>query len=269
MPTGIGVGITGKVFGSQTGSSTPSYSCPTVASLEFDGLTEYGERNALSDGSPQLGVGGTGSFTMCFWIKTPTLSNQYIAKGVQTPAPSAPDANQWSLRWLGSGRISLRSTGSANPSGNLDALSDVVSAGAWHLVALVYDNTAKTVLWNVDGIQSGSTTSTTNRDIVLNSLSLLYLGRDASGSYFNGNMCHFAVFNQALTASELIELRDNSAGKCYNNDFSFSSSLSYYLPMFNPSGVYTDPLTETVGGKDIPLLNMSATNVSSDYPSTL
>jgi len=268
MPTGIGSGIAGQVFAEPHGSG--SFACPTGYSLEFDGLTEYGQRSVPGAGSPQLGAGGTGSFTMCVWVKAPVLGNYYIANAQQFPIPTAPNVSGWAFRWLSSGAFSLRSTGSGVVGGNLDCLSLSGYAGnTWHLAALVYDNAANTVVWNINGVQSGTPVSTVTRDIILDSTTFFDLGRTTTGSYFNGNMCHYAVFNQALTASELIELRDNSAGKCYASDFSFSSTLTYYLPMFNPSGVYTDPLTETVGGKDIPLFNMSATNVSIDYPPTL
>jgi len=268
MPTGIGSGIAGQVFAEPPGSG--AFACPTGYSLEFDGLTEYGQRNVPGNGSPQLGIVGTGSFTMCFWVKAPVLGNYYLASAQAFPNPVAPNVNAWAVRWLNNGAFSLRSTGSAVPGGNLAALSaSGFSANTWHLVALVYDNAANTVLWNVNGVQSGLIASTVSRDIILGSTTFFDLGRTFTGGYFNGNMCHFAVFNQALTPSELVELRDNSAGKCYASDFSFSSTLTYYLPMFNPSGVYTDPLTETVGGKDITLFNMSATNVSTDYPPSL
>ena len=268
MPTGIGSGIAGQVFAEPHGSG--SFACPTGYSLEFDGLTEYGFRSVLNNGSPVLGLSGTGSFTVSFWIKTPVLGNYFFAQAQQSPTPTAPNVNGFALRWLTTGAFSLRSTGSAVPGGNLDCLSLSGHAGnTWHLAALVYDSTANTVQWIVNGVASGIPVNTSSRDIILNSCTNFYIGRGVAGSYFNGNLCHFAVFNQALTTSELIELKDNSAGKCYASDFSFSSSLSYYLPMFNPSGVYTDPLTETVGGKDIPLFNMSATNVSTDYPPSL
>ncbi len=266
MPTGIGSGIAGQVFAEPPGSG--SFACPTGYSLEFDGLTEYGQRNVPGNGSPQFGIVGTGSFTMCFWVKAPVLGNYYLASAQQFPVPVAPNVNGWALRWLNSGSFSFRSNGSGVPGGNLDALSAPVTANTWHLAALVYNNAGNTVLWNINGVP-GTAVSTISRDIILSSTTFFDFGRTSTGGYFNGNMCHFAVFNQALTPSELVELRDNSAGKCYASDFSFSSTLTYYLPMFNPSGVYTDPLTETVGGKDIPLFNMSATNVSTDYPPSL
>jgi hypothetical protein len=106
-------------------------------------------------------------------------------------------------------------------------------------------------------------------NITFDATGSMYLNRTTAGQYFEGNLCHLAVWDDDLNATQLAELYNNSAGKCYATDFTFSGNLTNYWPCFNPSGVYTDPLTDTVGGLNLPLFNMSSSNVSTDYPPTL
>ena len=95
----------------------------------------------------------------------------------------------------------------------------------------------------------------------------LYLGSNSSGAQrYEGNITEIAFWDKSLSASECLELYNNVDGKCYVADFTFSSNLKNYWNCFNPAGVFTNPLTDLEGLSPINLLNMDASNVSTDTP---
>tara|TARA_R100001369_G_scaffold91048_2_gene131185 strand:+ start:582 stop:1370 length:789 start_codon:yes stop_codon:yes gene_type:complete len=262
MSTGIGVGIS-SVFSLKAGRLAPVFTCTTDYSLEFDGITEFGD---VVGGGPILGTGGTGSFTISVWLKIPTLGNYYVLDSAGA-APTPPQGI-WSYRAQADGATIFRSGGGTGAPGNINIETPKMNANQWHLVSIVVDEDNSTGLGYLDGV-SGPAVNLGSRDVEFISNTLCSLGRSAFGGYFNGLMCHLAIWNKALTEPQILELYNNTASKCYASDFSFSGNLQNYYSMFNPSGAFASPLIDTVGGKNIKLLNMSATNVSTDHPPQL
>ncbi len=266
MGTGIGVGIAGEVYDLKPGTATPPPSCTTDYSLEFDGITEYGRRIT----SPVLGINGTDSFTLSVWVKTPVLGNFFILDTSTSALPTPPQGT-WGWRTLANGATSFRTAGGTGGAGNISIIGPNMSANTWHLISIVVDMQAQSGTGYLDGVP-GVAANLGGRDWISVVNNNFNLGRTGTGAYFKGFMCHLAIWNKALTASQLGELYNNNTGKCYASDFAFSGFLQNYYPMFNsPSspGSFTDPLPDTVSGLDIDLLNMSLTNVSTDHPPQL
>lgn len=266
MGTGIGVGIAGEVYDLKPGTATPPPSCTTEYSLEFDGLTEYGRKPI----SPILGVNGEESFTISVWVKTPALGDYWLLD-TSASTPPVPPEGIWGWRILPNGATSFRTAGGTGTAGNIDVIGPAMVANKWHLVSIVVDTVANAGIGYLD-VTPGVVANLGGRDWVSVKNDNFLLGRTGVGKYFRGFMCHLAIWNKALTASELGELYSNNTGKCYASDFAFSGFLQNYYPMFNsPSspGVYTTPLPDTVSGLDIDLINMSLTNVSTDHPPQL
>jgi len=258
MSTGIGAGIS-SVFDLKPGASAPVYACPTQYSLELDGLTEYG---LLLNGAPALG-GGFGNFTISFWMKTPDSTgggvNQRIFQKIQ-----GSSGISWSLYITPTGKIQWISSGGTN-SWNDGFPEVIIPNDTWIFIAYSVDRSDKASYSANAGTFYGKDISG-NTAFDLSGGTNFYLGRTGGGQYFEGNLCHMSIWDTNLDQTQLAELYNNTAGKCYASDFSFSSNLQNYWPCFNPGGTYTDPLTDTVGGANIPLINTTASNVSTDHP---
>ena len=253
MSTGIGAGISPVFELKPGGSPSPAPSCTTGYSLEFDGLTEYGEKASGRD----LGTGGTGNFTISFWIKTPDStgggSNQRILDVAST----------WTMYINGpSGYMQFNSSATGGWSDGFNPY--IIPNNTWTFIAYSVDR-AGFGKWSANG-SNLNTKDVSSFNANLSGGSIMSLGRNSGGQYLEGNLCHVAIWDTDLNLTELSELYNNTTGLCYDSDFSFSANLTNYWPCFNPSGTFTDPLTDTVGTADIPLFNMDATNVSTDHP---
>ena len=253
MSTGIGAGISPVFELKPGGSPSPAPSCTTGYSLEFDGLTEYGEKAS----GPDLGTGGTGNFTISFWIKTPDStgggSNQRILDVAST----------WTMYINGpSGYMQFNSSATGGWSDGFNPY--IIPNNTWTFIAYSVDR-AGFGKWSANG-SNLNTKDVSSFNANLSGGSIMSLGRNSGGQYLEGNLCHVAIWDTDLNLTELSELYNNTTGLCYDSDFSFSANLTNYWPCFNPSGTFTDPLTDTVGTADIPLFNMDATNVSTDHP---
>ncbi len=242
-----------NLFSSVVGAPSPAPSCTTGYSLEFDGLTEFGEKAS----GPDLGTGGTGNFTISFWIKTPDStgggSNQRILDVAST----------WTMYINGpSGYMQFNSSATGGWSDGFNPY--IIPNNTWTFIAYSVDR-AGFGKWSANG-SNLNTKDVSSFNANLSGGSIMSLGRNSGGQYLKGNLCHVAIWDTDLNLTELGELYNNTTGLCYDSDFSFSANLTNYWPCFNPSGTFTDPLTDTVGTADIPLFNMDATNVSTDHP---
>ena len=72
MPTGIGAGIAGLVFKNKVGSSTPPPSFENLYSVMFNGVDQSLK---LLNTAPLLGTGGTGDWSVSFWIKPASITS--------------------------------------------------------------------------------------------------------------------------------------------------------------------------------------------------
>ena len=258
MSTGIGAGISPVFELKPGGSPSPAPSCTTGYSLEFDGLTEYGEKAS----GPDLGTGGTGNFTISFWIKTPDSTGGGVNQRILTKVTGS-SASTWTIYINGSG--GFMQFNASGTSGWGDGFNSyIIPNDTWTLIAYSVDRSGL-ASWSANG-GNINTKDVSTFNINLSGGDTMYLGRNSGGQYLEGNLAHLAIWDTDLNLTELSELYNNTTGLCYDSDFSFSSNLTNYWPCFNPSGTFTDPLTDTVGTADIPLFNMDATNVSTDHP---
>lgn len=256
MGLGVGNGNANK-WTAVKGATGPAYSCKTTYSIEFDGLTENG--STVGKNVPLLGAGGTGNFCVSFWFKTPDITGGGTNQRIFTTGGSAYN---WSIYLRGSdGKIVIAGT----PWGS-DACNFVFSNSTWFHVA--YSATRNGFgRWVVNGAQSDVKNIAASAADAFTNVGTSYLASNASGAQdYEGNLTEIAFWNTTLNDSQLTELYTNTAGKCYASDFSFSSDLVHYYPCFNTSGAFTNPLPDTVGGEDYTLVNMDASNVSTDTP---
>ena len=235
--------------------SSPSFDCPTDYSIEFDGLTENGFTGALNQ-VPVLGLNGEENFTITFWVKAFDVTGGGVNQRILAVAGTG--AVIWNVMFRADGRLQFSGAWS-------DICNFAFVSGTWYHVAYSVDR-GGSASWIIDGSLSDSKNVSGETDIFKPD-GTLYLASNSSGNQlFGGNLTEIAIWYSDLSAAKLTELYDNTLGKCYDRDFSFSSDLKYYWPCFNTLGTFSNPIPDTVGGSDIKLNNMDATNVSSDSP---
>lgn len=257
MGLGVGNGNANK-WTSIKGPTGPAYSCKTSYSLEFDGLTENGNTFPLGNTVPVLGSSGTGNFCISFWFKTPDVTGGGVNQRIFNVTGSAYN---WTVYLSTAGKIILTGT----PWGS-DACNFVFSNDTWYHVAYSAAR-ASFGRWVVNGVQSDVKNISSGAGSAFTNTGILYLGSNAAGvQLFEGNLTEIAFWNTQMNDAEISELYSNTAGKCYGSDFSFSSDLAYYWSCFNPSGVFTNPMVDSVSSVGITLNNMDATNISTDTP---
>ena len=258
MSTGIGIGIS-SVFETRVGAPAPT-TCPTAYSLELDGATEYGH---LTSSTPLLGTAGTGNFSITFWLKTPDVTGGGTHQRVLTRINGN---TTWAVYLKNSGQLQF---GSATTNPGETAWQDgftgfTVSNNTWTFLSYCVDRSGFAT-WRAQGVNPNSKDVSAS-NVTFDTGGDMYLGRNYGGQWFEGNLCHMAIWNKKLLDAEQLELYNNTTELCYGSDFSFSANLQNYWPCFNPNGVYADPLADTAGSLSIPLFNTDATNVSTDHP---
>ena len=262
MGLGVGNGNANR-WTAVKGATGPTYSCKTTYSIEFDGLTEYGNSFPPVQSIPLLGTAGTGNFCISFWFKTPDVTGGGTNQKIWNTTASAYN---WAFGLGGSGGSAGKMVLSGVPWVS-DVCNFIFADNTWYHVA--YSATRSGFgRWVVNGAQSDVKNIASSSALAFTSTGGSQLACNGVGAQlFEGNLTEIAFWNKAMSDAELTELYTNTAGKCYASDFSFSGNLVNYYPCFNTAGTFTNPLPDTVGGgPNFNLANMDATNVSTDTP---
>ncbi|MBM3303622.1 MAG: LamG domain-containing protein, partial [Candidatus Aenigmarchaeota archaeon] len=157
--------------------------------------------------SPSLRL--SGSFTIEAWVYRDSLS----AKPIVTKCDGDNCGNYFlngyelymndNLKLWSEGGIS----GTPKAAGNTN-----VPIGGWHHVAVTYDSSSKVVVFYLDGKTNGTTTGVTINPTYGNYP--LFLGYD--GFYkFGGMLDEIAIYNRALTDSEIFQHYNGGSGADY------------------------------------------------------
>jgi len=257
MPTGIGSGIAGQVF---TEPHTPAGpACKTTYSCLFDGVAES---LIYAAGKPLLGAGGTGNFTITWWMKSPNPASGANQRILTAQAGSTV----WALYLSATGSLTWISTGTGFWN---DGSGYTLAADTWVHYAYSVDRSGNATFY--ENAANPNAKSIAANTITFDSAGTFYVGRQAGGQYFDGKMTEIAIWQQALSQVEIAQLYNNTAGECYNDvsAFSFAGSLQNWWRCWNPSGTYVNPMPDL--GTIAPTINltpdnMDATNVSTDTP---
>lgn len=264
MPTGIGIGSAGQVFGKPLSLSRE---CDAQYCVEFDGITE------MAYSAPPWSF-GTDDFTISIWFKTPDVTGggaQQDLFGTYAFDPATTSQFQ----------IGLDATGKVFFASNLTGWTHTFTAftpvnDTWTHIVYSIDRSGNAVWY-------GDVTTTSSLDISANTINLTNasaytgLAGGLSVNKFEGRLADIAQWNKALTATEVQEYYDNTIGSpkmCANTALSTASTLQGWWRMYNPSGTYEVKLkNEGVGeissgvAYDLSTINMNASNVITDYPS--
>jgi hypothetical protein len=255
MPTGIGVGIAGQVFENKVGSSTPPPSFENLYSVKFNGIDQS---LRLLNTAPLLGTGGTGDFSISFWIKPVSLTsgNQRLW------AFGAGGTLQTQMFITTTGNIQFGgpwSDGFSSPDNGL-------VAGQWaHIVYRV--NRASSTL-NVGYVTNGVNINNKNQSIstTFDDTGHTYFGRNVGSFGFRGHIDEFSIYNKYLSNAEVTEIY-NSGTPNDLSALSTSANLQHWWRMGDPLGQPSYPtIADTVGSLDVNMVNQSDTDITTDVP---
>ena len=197
--------------------------------IQFNGINDY-----ISVPTNQCLNPGTGSWTICMWIKAqdtvqaaPLISkrvnstgyNQYTI-GIGNTSPYTPSAG----RKIFAGYIGY--AGSSERSGYTQ--NDVVD-GNWHHIAFVADTTADSIFFYIDGQKWTTILSNKsgNWPNVGNDIPLTIAFNNYNSQFYQGQMDEVSVWNKALTANQInIVMNDTLSAAYYST--TDSGLVAYY-----------------------------------------
>lgn len=158
----------------------------------------------------------TGDLSISFWVKYSTGSFAYVASGDGIFAYLRFNSTQSKLSFV-----------YANV--NYDLTTDIKD-GNWHHVVVTFDQSASTVKGYTDG--SLSETHTNKNAGTTNNIQTIGAWKTGSTGYFNGSIDEFAVWNTALTSTQVSEIY-NATGTNTTKDLTTvsGSNLVYWNRM--------------------------------------
>jgi len=211
-----------------------------VYSTEFDGVDDYVDCGHISD------IQNASKVTISFWVKIDDTSFRILLGQNLVAGTDVFQLYYWGADtlyiWIKSGNVGTVSW--------VDT-SAIVNIGQWYNFTIVFDGTQS----NDDRCKlyiNGGSDVITNRGTMpttfVNSTESFLIGRGTNG-YFDGNMDEVAVFNSALSSSDVTAIYNSGVP----NDLSSYSSLVSWWRFEEGSG--TTAIDSGTGGNDGTLVN--------------
>lgn len=154
-------------------------------------------RAASFNGSAYIKVtpSSPSSFTVSMWIKSAGNGFTFLWEGAGTSAPSI-EGSDGNYQFYMSNQTNPLNTGS------------ISSGSSWYLITATYDASSKTKSLYVNDQSKGS-----NTNVNSNNLNPLYIGHRAGSVYFyKGLIDEVAIFNRALSGSEISRIYNSGQG---------------------------------------------------------
>ena len=187
-------------------------------SFDFDGANDYLTRTPIS------GLETTGSVSA--WVKLDSMSaNGFIFQIREEEGTN----NQIILLWNNASGVIRGNVKFAGTTNVVDSGSGLENDGNWHHVVLTWMSGSKTATQNYTRIYIDG--SETDNDAIGNTWNGTageqVIGRNGiqSNAYFNGHINDVAIFNDALTSSEVSAIYNSGAPK---DESSHSGLVAYY-----------------------------------------
>lgn len=198
-------------------------SCQVSWCVSFDGTNDY----ASSSNSSSLTL--SNAMTIGAWVKASSTSSAVIL------AKNDGTNFSWELA-LESGKL----IGRVNAAGNVAQSTSTVSTSTWTYVAMSFDGS--TINLYVNGVLDGTTSYVSSVNTTTVAVSI---GRRLSGTpgYYNGLLDDVRIYNQVLTADEIMTLYNSSAFTRY---FSITNVSRDGAGNIVSSGGTDDPSTRQV-----------------------
>lgn len=196
------------------GSGTPGPRPPAYLGLESDNLAGIfsggtGSQVSLSGSGGLYGsLSGKSGITISTWINPSTLptgSSEDVFFQLRNGVGST--GLQLSLK---SGVISMAGRSQNGDSFSSNSSTYTLSTGTWYQITGVWDFSIKTMTLYVNGISLGSYSASgwgsSAFNITTSTSNPILIGSSASSSYFHGALDEFAIYNSALSASQISAL---------------------------------------------------------------
>ena len=174
---------------------------------EFDGVNG----GITIAGMWDAGVGLKDDMTFMVWGKYNNLTGDMNLVTYAGPSESSDDNYLYQLELTTNKNLTYLHEYIA---GSNQAFTSTVAADVdsneWHHYAFVRDDSANTIKFYVDGIKLGSTGTFTN-DPGQGENSLFYLGRDATGEYWNGTLDDVYIYDKVFTEGQIQNYYQNQS----------------------------------------------------------
>ena len=149
---------------------------------------------------------------------------------------------------------------SAGHNGDYTAVQDTDSlpTGVWNFVAVTYDPDAETGTMTLyrNGVQVDQATGVAPQD----ESTTTYIGKFNNGNYWLGSIDEVSIWNEALTATEILELSNSSndlGASANHGDYTSSDDLQGYWKMNEGEG---GTLSDASGNGHVGTINMAVWN---------
>jgi hypothetical protein len=168
----------------------------TANAIDLDGSDD--EIDCGNDSSLNI----TSSFTIAGWIFSNT--NDVSFRGIITKWDDSPGKQYWFGHQNSKLVLNLSSNGSND---NISTGTDTFSTGGWVHVAVIFDDTANTVKFFLDGTLDSGGAITETATISSEAATKLFLGFNeaAANARFHGRMDEFAIWDTALADSDIAD----------------------------------------------------------------
>lgn len=193
-------------FSDNDGACPGGTQCPSPVPGQVNGAQTFdGDETQINvPATPAFNWAVDDSFTFEFWMTRPgTLPNTQneVAVGRQGPSENLPHI------WVGpagmDGNAATFCLYDTSGTGNCVSGTTVVTGGAWHHIVAVRDASLGQIRIYVDGVQEASVNQTYDAGFGANtSLNIGWLDL-TSGYYFLGSIDEVAVYNRALSTTEI------------------------------------------------------------------
>ena len=249
MSTGIGAGIS-PVFELKPGGGAPAgwsdkYSCQFIAAD-----SSYAQLVS----TPLLGTGGTGSWTLSFWIN-------FDAVGT--------GSNQRIIDWGHSGQrlqIYLSGTSFITTSGAIGGSSTYpLAAATWYNIIIRYEFGGGS--GNFGFVINGTNIKNLTRTgPTFTTVGTTWMGKNSSGGYLNGFVDEVTLFTTYLSDAECIQLYNGGAPLDPNETY-IPPQLQEYWRMGDPNGPSSYPNLESYfGSNGWYMAAMTSANIQTNVP---
>ena len=165
------------------------------------GLELNGTDSWLDGGSSLTGIAlGNANYTLSAWIKVGRSDCSTAQDGIIG----------WGTYWANNRVNALRLRGEGFRhywwANDLDAVESSVCNGAWHHVAATFDGTTRTLYY--DGASLVTDTPGSSHDVTAQNFGI---GKTYNDEYFDGILDEVAIWDQALSTSEIQRLASGGA----------------------------------------------------------
>lgn len=240
-----------EASGNPVDSSGGGYNLTNVNTATFSAGKLNNGANFVSASSQQFTIpsglpdlNSNTAFSFSFWIKTSSTGAQFISTRCDGSAFA-----QWNIMANPtSGRILFEispANSSANRMSVKNTTGNVINDGSWHHVVITKNATRLTsgVKIYIDGTSAtivDDTTNTLSSDAPTGTAGAIGSRTTTFGSYFDGSLDEFGIWNRELTSGEVTSLYNSGSGLSYAVNITVSAPVKSIVASIPSYTVVTD-----------------------------